>query len=355
MRGLWQHPVRFEGCFPRPQESLCPFAAHAVIMDIAEKTDPVERTEHVLLLATRCEAVLEEQRLHLRAGQHIAGEPSQKLFELEVADMRSDLGEILIGDFRGGLVHDLLEAELASPLMWPERSETLADGHQVARAEQRVPADEIKDRFVFTRVCIGDRHSSQECLDRIRAQPVRKHHHVALQQAHVVEEDLAEALGGVRDIDSTAAVLLGHDGRLRKARVGFLAHGGKYLDVVIDPAKLIGDLHQAELREVPHVRRQLAGDARMAGRAFDVLVEILIDAIDEDGHRRGDRAQTWHQMAVGVGTATLQLARGELEQADEMVDDAVKLFVRDEAGQAGTDPEVTHGTEVFQVPPERSP
>ena len=174
------------------------------------------------------------------------------------------------------------------------------------------------------------------------------HHHVALQQAHVVDEDLAQALRRVCDIDSAAAVLLGHHGRLRKTRVGFLAHGGEYLEVMVDPAKLIGDLHQAELREVPDVRRQLAGDARMARGAFDVLVEVLVDAIDEDGHRRGDRAQARHQMAVGVGAAALQLARGEVEQANEVVDDAVQLFVGDQAGQAGTDLELAHRAEVLQ-------
>src|SRR4051794_6682734 len=101
-------------------------------MDIAEKAHAVERTENVLLLAARRETVLEEQRLQLLAGQHIAGETSQKLLELQVADMRSDLGQILVGDFGGGLVHDLLEADLTSPLMWPECGQTFTNGHQVA-------------------------------------------------------------------------------------------------------------------------------------------------------------------------------------------------------------------------------
>ena len=50
-------------------------------------------------------------------------------------------------------------------------------------------------------------------------------------------------------------VLLGHYGCLCKAGVRFLAHGGKDLDVMIDPAKLTGALHQAELRKVPDVWR----------------------------------------------------------------------------------------------------
>src|ERR1700722_16603756 len=86
----------------------------------------------------------------------------------------------------------------------------------------------------------------------------------------------------------------------------------------------------------------------MARGAFDVLVELLIDAIDEDRNRRGDRAQARHQMAVSVGAATLELARGEFEQSDEMVDDAVELFVPNEAGQGRTDLELAHRAEVFQ-------
>src|SRR4029077_12337552 len=182
-------------------------------------------------------------------------ETSQKLLEFQVADMRSDLGQILVGDFGGGLVHDLLEADLTSPLMWPECGQTFTNGHQVAGAQQRVPADELEAFFFLTRVSIGDLCPPQEGLERISAQSLRTDHHVAFQKAHVVGKDLAEALMRICDIDSAAAVLLGHDGRLRKTRVGFLAYGAEYLDVMIDPAKLIGDLHQAELREMPDVRR----------------------------------------------------------------------------------------------------
>ena len=59
-------------------------------------------------------------------------------------------------------------------------------------------------------------------------------------------------------------------------------------------------------------------------------------------------------MAVGVGTATLELARGKFEQANEVVDDAMELFVCNEAGEAGTDPEPTGRAEVLQKSPERS-
>ena len=47
-----------------------------------------------------------------------------------------------------------------------------------------------------------------------------------------------------------------------------------------------------------------------------------------------ERAQPRHQVAVGVGGAALQLARREVEQAHEVVDDAVQLRVVDQAGEA---------------------
>ena len=62
--------------------------------------------------------------------------------------------------------------------------------------------------------------------------------------------------------------------------------------------------------------------------ALDVLVEVLVDAVDEDRHRRLDRAQPRNQVAVGVVGAALQLARREVEQADEVVDDAAQLLRR---------------------------
>jgi hypothetical protein len=301
VRGIWEHPVRLESGLPRPQKALCPLSAHAVVMDVAEKAHPVERTEDVPFLATGRDAVLQKKRLQLLAGQHVGGQTSQKLFEFEVSDMRGDLGEILVGDFGGSLVHHPLEAELTPPLVWRECGQALANGHQVTRAKQRVPVDELKTSLFLARVSVGDCRPPQEGLERIGAQPLRAHHGVALQQAHIVVEDLAEALAGVCDVDRAAAVLLGHYGGLRKTRIGLFAHSGKYLDVMVDPAKLIGNLHQTELCEVPYVRRQLAGDAGMARWTFDVLVEVFIDAIDEDGHRQSDLAQTRHQMAVSIG------------------------------------------------------
>ena len=52
------------------------------------------------------------------------------------------------------------------------------------------------------------------------------------------------------------------DGRLANSREGLLPHGREDLQVMVDAAQLVGDLDEAQLREVPDVRRQLAGDAR---------------------------------------------------------------------------------------------
>ena len=179
-------------------------------------------------------------------------------------------------------------------------------------------------------------------------QPLGLGHPVALHQADVVDEDLAQTGDGVRDVDGAAPVLLGHDRRLVEAGVGLLAHGGEDLDVVVDAAELIGHFHQAELGEVPHVGGQLAGDARVGGQALDVLGEVLVDAIDEDGHRRLDRAQSRHQVAVGVGAAALELARREVEEADEVIDDAVELLVGDQARQSGAHLKTPHRPEVLE-------
>ena len=170
--------------------------------------------------------------------------------------------------------------------------------------------------------------------------PVGLHHALGPHQPHVVDEDLAQALRRVDDVDGAAAVLLDHRRALRQPRVRLLADRREHLQMVVDAAQLVGDLDQAELREVPDVGRQLAGDARARRQLLDVLVEVLVDAVDEDRQRRLERAQARHEVAVGVGGAALQLARREVEQAHEVVDDAVQPRVGDQAAEPGADLEV---------------
>ena len=118
-----------------------------------------------------------------------------------------------------------------------------------------MPADVLEDLFLLARIRIANSGPSHESLEGIGAQPIGSRHRVALHQTDIVDEDLAQAPGRVRNIDRAAAILLSHDGCLGEACIGLLAHCGEHLDVMVDPAELIRDLHQAELREVPHVRR----------------------------------------------------------------------------------------------------
>src|SRR5215510_9101077 len=172
---------------------------------------------------------------------------------------------------------------LVAPLLGAERCQMLADGHQVARPEQGVSADVIKGIFVLTGIDMQDLLPAEERLDRVNPRP-RLNHLVSLLQADVVDEDLAKALDGIDDVDGATPILLRHHRGL-KARKGLLADGGKDLEMMVDAAELIGDLDETKLREIPNVRRQLSSHARMTLAALDVLVEILINAVDEDRYR----------------------------------------------------------------------
>ena len=118
-----------------------------------------------------------------------------------------------------------------------------------------MPTDVLEDLFLLARIRIANRRPSNEGSEGIRAQPIRSRHHVPLHQANVVDKNFPQALRRIRDIHSAAAILLGHDGCLGEMRIGLFAHRGEYLQVMVDPPELISDLHQAELRKMPYVRR----------------------------------------------------------------------------------------------------
>ena len=188
----------------------------------------------------------------------------------------------------------------------------------------------------------------EERGERVGAQLLGTDHPVGLEEADIVDEDLPQALARVDDVDGAAPILLGHGGPLRQARVGLLAHRREHLQVMVDPAQLIGDLDEAELRPVPHVRRQLAGDARTDREGLDVLVEVLVDTVDEDGQRRLHGPEPRHEVSVGVGRAALELARGEIEEPDEMIDDAMEPMVVDQAGEPRADRQPVHCADVLE-------
>ena len=61
-----------------------------------------------------------------------------------------------------------------------------------------------------------------------------------------------------------------------------------------------------------------------------------------------DRAQARHQVAVRVCAAALELARREIEEADEVVDDALELLVGDQASESGANLEPVQRADVLE-------
>jgi hypothetical protein len=92
--------------------------------------------------------------------------------------------------------------------------------------------------------------------------------------------------------------------------------------MVIDASKLIGNLDETELSEIPHIWRELSSDARAGPDTLDVLVEILVDPVDEDRYWRRDRSKQRHKPPIGIGGTALKVTRIEVEQANKMVDNA---------------------------------
>ena len=178
------------------------------------------------------------------------------------------------------------QAMLVAALVGAQRGEAVADRHQIARAQQRVPAHVLERVFFLAGVGVGHAGTAEKGLERVRAGATRLHHAVGLHEADIVDEDLAQALGRIHDVDRAAAVLLRHRGALRQPRVRLLADRREHLQVVVDAAQLVGHLDQPELREIPDVGQELTGHAWVHRQVFDVLVEVLVDAVDEDRDRR---------------------------------------------------------------------
>jgi hypothetical protein len=77
---------------------------------------------------------------------------------------------------------------------------------------------------------VGHAEPPEKGLERARAGAVGVDHAVVADQAHVVDEDLAQAFRRVDDVDRAAAVLLDHRRALRPARVRLLADRREHLD-----------------------------------------------------------------------------------------------------------------------------
>ena len=284
VRGARQHTARLERRLTGTQEALPPLAANQIMLDISEQADAVQRMQSIVA-RVRSRIVTAGDRLHLGACQDVPGQTKEERIQIEITDVGRDFGQILVRDLVRRLVHRLLQAILVSSLVGPKCDKPVADGHQIAGSQQRVPANVLER--VLLLACVGIRHAgaAEERLERTRAYAPGQHHAVVLDEPDVVHEDLAQALRRVHDVHGYAPILLNHRRSLRQAGVRLLADRRKDFEMVVDAPNLIGDLDQAELGEVPDVGRQFPGHAGVHREVLDVLVEVLVDAIDEDRQR----------------------------------------------------------------------
>jgi hypothetical protein len=219
----------------------------------------------------------------------------------------------------------------ARALLGVQLGELPSDGHEVARAPQGVAADIFEDVLPLAGVVVADQVGAEEGAERVALQAAGVHEIPRGLAAHVVDEDLAQARRRVDDVDRAAPVLLGHRGRLVEPHERLFADRYEDLELVAHPAQLVGHLDERHLREVPDVRRQLARMARpRRDLRRDVLVEVLVDAVDEDRHRRGDVPDAGNQLVIGLAGGPEQIPALEVEEIDEVVDDAAQVRVHEE-------------------------
>ena len=191
----------------------------------------------------------------------MAGYPAEDLLEVEAPYVGRDLGQVFLRNLRGGRNDRILEAMLVAPLVRPQCHQPLADGHEIPRPQQRVPADVFEYVLLFARIGVRHAGAAEECLERVRLDALLQDHAIGFDETDVVDEYLAQALRRVGNVDGGPAILLAHRRAPRQSRVRLLADGGKDFQVVIDAPDLVGDLHQPDLRKVPDIRRDLAGHA----------------------------------------------------------------------------------------------
>ena len=79
-----------------------------------------------------------------------------------------------------------------------------------------------------------------------------------------------------------------------------------------------------------------------------MLIETFVDAVKKDRHRRVNRPQAWGEVPVGIAGTALEVARWKIQEPDEVIDDAVKLFVGDQSRQSRVDFEPLGLAEVFE-------
>ena len=101
VRRARQHAVGLERALARPEESLDPFASHPVVVQVAQEPDAIERAEHVSLVdGGALAAVAPEELLDLVAAEDVPGDAPEEALQVQVADVRGDLGQSTRGRSR---------------------------------------------------------------------------------------------------------------------------------------------------------------------------------------------------------------------------------------------------------------
>src|SRR5262249_39515907 len=152
----------------------------------------------------------------------------------------------------------VLERVLGSALLGAQLGQLPADGHEVARAPQRVAADVLEDVLTLAGVIMSDHVGAEEGAERVGLQPAWGYEVPRRLAADVVHEDLTQAGGRVDDVDRAATILLGHRGGPVELGERLLANCDEDLQLVTDPVQLIRYLDEPHLGEVPDVRRLLS-------------------------------------------------------------------------------------------------
>src|SRR5215475_14070460 len=100
VRGSRQHAVWFQRAFARAQEPLYPLPAHPIVMNVPQQAKPVEGAEHVPFVEpATLPVVLVEEGFHLFSAQNMSREPPKEAFEIQIAEVRRDLSQVLVRDF----------------------------------------------------------------------------------------------------------------------------------------------------------------------------------------------------------------------------------------------------------------
>src|SRR5262245_50132376 len=171
MRRRRKRAVGLEQRFTRTQEALAPFATRAIVLHPAEQPDAVQRPRRARADPRYLTAV---ERVDLGARKDRTEKPLQQSFEIDVAEEWANLGQVFLRDLGRGAMHGILQPVLMAALVGAQSREPLADRHQVARAQERVPAEELERVLLLAGERVGHGAAAEESLQRMIVYPCWK-------------------------------------------------------------------------------------------------------------------------------------------------------------------------------------